>query len=83
MNLAEALAVTDADKGPRSNLEKYLADIEGTPEGEAVAAELAGTRQAAHLARALTLLARTRGTVDADGTISGQSVTKWRAAHGS
>lgn len=82
MDLMEALAATDAEKGPRSHLEKYLADVEGTPEGDSVTAELCGTRQAAHLARALTLLAR-KHSLSSDATISGQSVTKWRAAHGS
>jgi len=83
MNLLEALAATDTDKGPRSNLEKYLADVEGTSEGDAVTVELEGARQAAHLARAITMLARKRGTIAADSSVSGQSVTRWRAAHGS
>lgn len=81
MDLAAALAATSADRGPRSHLERYLAEVEGTPEGDAVAAELAGTREAAHLARALTLLARKRDTIGADASISGQSVTRWRASH--
>jgi hypothetical protein len=83
MDLSEALAQTATDKGPSSYLEKYLADAEGTPQAEAVLRELAGSRQAAWVARAVTLLAQERGTIPKDASISGQSVTKWRAAHGS
>jgi len=82
MNLAEALATTGAVQGPRSNLAAYLDSLDGDTQA-VILAELNGKRQAAHLSRALTLMARKSGVIGSSATISGASITKWREANGS
>jgi hypothetical protein len=80
MDLLEALEQTDTARGPRSNLEHLLEDLGGDLLDQ-VLTELRGQRQAAHLARALTLIAQKNGVIGDKATISGQSITKWRAAN--
>lgn len=82
MNLDEALASTANVRGPQSRLERIL-DKMPEKHRDQILEALRSDREAAHLGRAITKLARhLRVLGDDEKDIDGDKVRHWRSSNG-
>src|SRR5690242_13137429 len=82
VNLADALAATAPQTRNKSTVEILLAALDGTQTRDQVLDALRSDHEAAHLARALTVIAHEVGALPTDRAVRPQSVRDWRASHG-